>query len=125
LPEAVLEVALRVQRLAEVPATDTLLACLPEESALIGTDTLVRAALVVEQVLAGAGSQHSVAVEATYQGTVGLDEAALDDPSALAAPMGELARWVASVLVRLGDLELRYVPPDPPGSDPGERGQLA
>jgi len=124
-PEAVLEVALRVQRLAEVPATEALLACLPEESAPIGSDTLVRAALVVEQVLAGAGPPPSVAVEATYQGTVVLDEAALEDPSMLAAPMGELASWVASVLVRLGDLELRYVPPDPSASEPGERGHLA
>jgi hypothetical protein len=100
-----------------------LLACLPEESAAIGTDTLERAALVVEQVLAGAGSQPSVAVEATYQGTVGLEDAALEDPSVLAAPMGSLARWVASVLVTLGDLELRYVPPDPAG-DSGDRGHL-
>jgi hypothetical protein len=120
-PEAVLEVALRVQRLAEVPGTDMLLACLPEESATIGSDTLERAALVVEQVLAGAGSQPSVAVEATYQGTVGLEDAALEDPSSLAAPMGSLARWVASVLVALGDLDLRYVPPEPAG-DSEDRG---
>ena len=122
LPEAVVGVALRVQRLAEVPDTDTLLACLPEESAPIGRDTLVRTALVVEQILAGAGTPPSVAVEATYQGTLGLDETALEDPSSLAAPMGELARWIASVLVRLGDLELRYVPPDRPGGGHGERG---
>ena len=122
-PEAVVEVALRVQRLAEVPGTDLLLACLPEESAMIGTDSLVRAALVVEQVVAGGGATPSVAVEATYQGTVGLDESALEDPALLAAPMGALARWVASVLVSLGDLELRYVPPDPPAGDPDERGQ--
>jgi hypothetical protein len=122
-PEAVVEVAMRVQRLAEVPSTDTLLACLAEESAPIGTDTLVRAALVVEQVVAGAPP--SVAVEATYQGTVGLDDAALEEPSALAAPMGALARWVASVLVALGDLDLRYVPPEPATGDPDDRGQPA
>jgi len=121
--EAVVEVAMRVQRLAEVPPTDTLLACLPEESALIGADTLVRTALVVEQVVAGAGPHPSVAVEATYQGTVALEEPALEDPSKLAEPMGALARWVASVLVRLGDLELRYVPPDPTGE--GQGGLLA
>jgi hypothetical protein len=55
-------------------------------------------------------------VETTYEGTLRLDEAALEDPSTLAAPLGELARWVASVLVRLADLDLRYVPPDAPSA---------
>jgi hypothetical protein len=117
LPEVVVEIALRVQRLAEVPDVAVVLACLPEESAPIGGDTLLRAAPVVEQVYAGAGEAPRVAVETTYQGTFRLDESALEDPSTLAAPMGELARWVASVLVRLGDLDLRYVPPEPPAGE--------
>ena len=38
----------------------------------------------------------------------------------LAAPAAQLARWVASVLVRLGDLRLAYLPPDPtPAGDDG------
>jgi hypothetical protein len=52
-------------------------------------------------------------VETSYQGTIRLDEAALEDATSLAAPAGQLARWVASVLVRLGDLRLTYLPPDP------------
>jgi len=122
LPEVVVEIALRLQRLAEVPDVDVVLACLPEESAPIGADTLVRAASVVEQVYLGAGKAPTVAVETTYQGTFRLDESALDDPATLSAPMGELARWVASVLVRLGDLDLRYLPPDPTAGDQGEHG---
>jgi hypothetical protein len=120
-PEAVVEVALRVQRLAEVPDLHAVLACLPEESAPIGGDTLVRAAPVVEQAYAGPGEAPRVAVETTYQGTFRLDEAALEDPATLAAPLGELARWMASVLVRLGDLDLRYVPPEPPAGDHDDR----
>ena len=50
LPEVVVEITLRVQRLAAMPDLDAVVACLPEESPAIGTDTLVRAAPVVEQV---------------------------------------------------------------------------
>ncbi|HYA67646.1 MAG TPA: hypothetical protein VED63_02840 [Acidimicrobiales bacterium] len=120
LPEVVVEIALRVQRLAEVPDVAVVLGCLPEESAPIGSATLLRAAPVVEQVHAETGEAPRVAVETTYQGTFRLDESALEDPSSLAAPMGELARWVASVLVRLGDLDLRYVAPEPPAADHGD-----
>jgi hypothetical protein len=58
-------------------------------------------------------------VETSYQGTIRLDETALEDTSTLAAPAGQLARWVASVLVRLGDLRLTYLPPDPSPVDDG------
>ena len=44
--------------------------------------------------------------------TLRLDEAALEDASSLAVPVGALGRWVASVLVRLGDLQLTYLPPE-------------
>jgi hypothetical protein len=44
------EITLRLQRLSAMPDLDAVLACLPEESPAIGTDTLVRAAPVVEQV---------------------------------------------------------------------------
>ena len=42
LPEVVVEITLRLQRLSAMPDLDTVLACLPEESPPIGTDTLVR-----------------------------------------------------------------------------------
>jgi hypothetical protein len=38
----------------------------------------------------------------------------MDDASTLAGPVGALGRWVASVLVRLGDLDLVYLPPEAP-----------
>jgi hypothetical protein len=117
LPEVVLEITLRVQRLAAMPDLDAVVACLPEESPAIGSDVLVRAAPVVEQVFEpGEGARY--AVETTYQGTLRLDESAMEDASTLAGPVGALGRWVASVLVRLGDLDLVYVPPDPPGRGP-------
>jgi hypothetical protein len=113
LPEVVVEITLRVQRLSVMPDLDVVLACLPEESPPIGTDTLVRAAPVVEQVHETGEAAPRFAVETSYQGTIRMDESALEDTSSLAAPAGQLARWVASVLVRLGDLKLSYLPPDP------------
>jgi hypothetical protein len=118
LPEVVVEITLRLQRLSAMPDLDIVLACLPEESAAIGTDTLVRAAPVVEQVHEP-GQNPRFAVETSYQGTIRLDEAALEDSASLAGPAGQLARWVASVLVRLGDLRLAYLPPDPAPADDG------
>ena len=120
LPEVVVEITLRLQRLSAMPDLDVVLACLPEESPLIGTDTLVRAAPVVEQVHEPGQPGPRFAVETSYQGTIRLDETALEDTATLAAPAGQLARWVASVLVRLGDLQLPYLPADPaPAEDDG------
>jgi len=116
-PEVVLEITLRVQRLAAMPDLAAVVACLPEESPAIGADSLVRAAPVVEQVFDRAGGAQ-YAVETSYEGTLRLDEAALEDSSTLAGPVGALGRWVASVLVRLGDLELAYLPPEDGTGEP-------
>ncbi len=85
LPEVVVEITLRLQRLSAMPDLDAVLACLPEESPAIGADTLVRAAPVVEQVHEPGGPRF--AVETTYQGTIRLDEAAMEDASTLAGPV--------------------------------------
>ena len=118
LPEVVLEITLRVQRLQAAPDLGAVVACLPEESPAIGGDTLVRGAPVVEQVYEPGSDGPRFAVETAYQGTFRLDETAMDDSSTLAGPMGALGRWVASVLVRLGDLDLAYLPVDAPDVDP-------
>jgi len=119
LPEVVVEITLRLQRLSAMPDLDVVIACLPEESPPIGTDTLVRGAAVVEQVHEPGPGGPRFAVETSYQGTIRLDEASLEDSASLAAPADQLARWVASVLVRLGDLRLAYLPPDPAPADDG------
>jgi hypothetical protein len=118
LPEVVLEITLRVQRLQAAPDLGAVVACLPEESPAIGGDTLVRGAPVVEQVYEPGSDGPRFAVETAYQGTFRLDETAMDDSSTLAGPMGALGRWVASVLVRLGDLDLAYLPVEAPDVDP-------
>ncbi len=77
-PEVVMEITLRLQRLAAMPNLDKVLACLPEESPMIGSDTLVRTPPVVEQVRDASGVLR-FAVETTYQGTFRLGERAMED----------------------------------------------
>lgn len=113
LPEVVVEVVLRQQRLAAPPDLAAVLACLPEEVPALGGDLLVRAAPVIEQVHEPGEPGPRFAVETSYQGTFRLEEAVLEDTSKLAGPVGELARWLASALVRLADLDFAYLPADP------------
>ncbi len=119
LPEVVVEVALRIQRLAAPPTLETVTAVLPAESPHLGPDALVRTSATVEQVLedptgTGAGaSPVRWAVEATYEGSIRFEEHHLEDPTTVAPIIDGLTRWVSSVLVRLADLPLAFLPPDP------------
>jgi hypothetical protein len=119
LPEVVVEVALRIQRLAERPAAETVLAVLPSESPPIGHDSLDRSSTTIEEVHGEPGDAGTVrwAVEATYEGSIGLDEGMLEDPSTLEPLVEALVGWVSSTLVRLADLPLTFLPPDPPDVD--------
>ncbi|MGP8060352.1 MAG: hypothetical protein ACLP9C_12040 [Acidimicrobiales bacterium] len=117
-PEVVVEVALRIQRLAAAPPADEVLAVLPPESPVIGSESLVRSSTTIEQVRTdalgdGAPAPVRWAVEATYEGSVRFDEATLEDPSTIGPMVDVLTRWVASTLVRLADLPLTFLPPDP------------
>ncbi len=110
LPEIVLEVALRVQRLAEAPDPDMVLRALPEANPLLGVDPLVRTATTIEQVYADGGVRW--AVEATYEGSVHFSEAQLEDPGEIGPVIAGLTRWISSTLVRLADLPFSFLPPD-------------
>lgn len=122
LPEVVVEVALRIQRLAQEPAAASILEALPPESPRIGSDHLVRSGVTIEQVHGGADRASGDgqptagvrwAVEASYEGSVRLEEEHLDKPETVEPMVGALTRWVASSLVRLADLPLTFLPPDP------------
>ncbi len=123
LPEVVVEVAMRIQRLAEPPAADRVLAVLPTESPLLGRERLVRSSTIVEEVHAdpdtdrpGAVPEAPVvrwAVEASYEGAIRFDEVNLEDPDTLQPVAGILTRWISSTLVQLADLPLAFLPPDP------------
>jgi hypothetical protein len=110
LPEIVVEVALRVQRLAEAPDTEMVLHALPDANPMLGVDPLVRTATTIEQI--HADEQVGWAVEATYEGSVRFSEAQLETPSEIEPVVAGLTRWISSTLIQLTDLPFRFLPPD-------------
>ena len=111
-PEIIVEITLRIQRLAERPDPAKVLAVLPEESPSIGTDPLERSGPTIEQVLGGDLSTSEFAFEVSYEGVIPLEEEALADGSILDERFGGMGGWVASTLVKLGDLKLTFLPPE-------------
>jgi hypothetical protein len=110
LPEVVIEVALRIQRLAEAPDTEKVLLALPEANPLLGVDALVRTATTIEQVHAGSGVRW--AVEATYEGSIRFSESQLENPTEIEPVINRLTRWISSTLISLADLPFSFLPPD-------------
>jgi hypothetical protein len=121
LPEVIVEVALRIQRLSEAPTLENVLETLGPESPHLGPDALVRTSATIEQVLENGAEGESAAavrwaVEATYEGSIRFEEHHLEDSTSIAPVIDALARWVASVLVQMADLPLSFLPPDPKGA---------
>jgi hypothetical protein len=122
MPEVVIEVALRVQRMAEAPDTEKVMAALPVAGPLADPMDLVRTATTIEQVRpdpeAGADGEHDGrdgglrwAAEATYEGSVRFSEQQLEEPSSIAPVFDGLTRWIASTLITLADLPFTFLPP--------------
>ena len=112
-PEILVEVTLRVQRLVHRPEPARVLAVLPESSPMIGNDMLERSAPTVEQLYESDLADGEFAIEVSYEGTVALEEQTLADGSVLDEQFKGIGGWVASTLVRLGDLKFEFLPPDP------------
>ncbi len=115
-PELVVEVALRLQRLATVPDAKLVLGALDGTVPEIAGEPLERSGPTIEQVF-GDDDTPSCAIEIAYQGAYRLDEAVLEDPEKIDAQVAGLARWIASGLVRLADLELPFLPAEGEGVD--------
>ena len=116
LPAIEIEIVLRVQNLANVPAAATVFSATEELSPLIGDGRLERAGLTVETLYAeDAGSTPEHAVEVTYEGLYELAEVTLADGAStlLDDHFGALGGWIAAMLVKLGDLKLAFLPADP------------
>lgn len=122
-PAIEIEIVLRVQRLVGQPDLAQVLAVLPSTSPLIGDDRLERAGATVEIGYpedASSGDDAPVlldpehAVEITYEGLYELAEETLADgaSSVLDDHFGALGGWIASTLVKLGDLKLDFLPAD-------------
>jgi hypothetical protein len=111
-PEIGIEVVLRVQRLARRPDVDSVLAVLPKESSRIGAEVLERSGPVIEESWEDDVRSPRFAVEVAYDGTYRMADDAVLDTREVSGELAALGRWVASTLVRLGDLRLDYLPPD-------------
>ncbi|MGI9119047.1 MAG: hypothetical protein ACR2G7_02775 [Acidimicrobiales bacterium] len=111
------EVALRIQRLARRPDPARVLAVLPESSPPIGDETLARTSHTIEQVFGADDgdaerADGEFAIEVSYEGSISLDEGTLADGSVLDDQFGGIGGWVAATLVRLGDLTFEFLPAD-------------
>jgi hypothetical protein len=119
LPELIVEVALRIQRLSQPPVLESVLGVLPPESPHLGPDALVRTSATIEQSFEEGGEECATAtpvrwaVEATYEGSIRFEEHHLEDVETIGPVIEALTRWVASALVQLADLPLAFLPPDP------------
>jgi len=110
-PRIDIELVMRVQRLATAPDPDQILAVLPETSAAIGSDKLERSGPTIETVFSADLKAREYAIEVSYEGSYELDETTLADGSTLDDHVSAMGGWIASTLVRLGDLQLPFLPP--------------
>lgn len=110
-PRIDIELILRVQRLAEAPDPDQLLAVLPEVSAAIGAEKLERSGPTIETEFSADLENREYAIEISYEGSYELDEDTLADGSTLDDHLSSMGGWIAATLVKLGDLKLPFLPP--------------
>lgn len=110
-PRIDVEITLRVQRLTASPTPRAVLAVLPITSPDVGGEKLTRSGPTIESIYGADPDDAEYAIEVSYEGVYELDESALVDGSALDTHFGTLGGWVASTLVKLGDLDLSFGPP--------------
>jgi hypothetical protein len=110
-PRIEISIVLRLQRLVELPRPDQVTSVLPVDSPWVGPDQLHRTAPTVETAYTVELEPVSHALELAYEGTYDLDDKALGDGSILDDHFSALGGWIASMLVRLGDLPLAYHDP--------------
>jgi hypothetical protein len=111
-PEIDVEIVLRVQRLVGAPEPNAVVGILPEEGPALGDEPLARSAPTVEHMYDLDLVPTETAIEISYDGVYALSESALADKASPAADFSALGGWIASSLVKLGDLKLEFRPPD-------------
>lgn len=110
-PHIEVEIVLRIQRLASEPDLLAVLAVLPETSPPIGDERLERSGPTVEIVYDRDMENPQYALEISYDGSYELGEPTLSDGAILDDHFKAMGGWIASILVRLGDVQLSYLPP--------------
>lgn len=114
-PAIEIEIVFRLQRLVGQPDPAVVLDVLPQQSPPIGAEAFERGAPTVEIAYATEAEEApAFAIEVGYEGLYELAEETLADGSSttLDEHFGALGGWISSMLVRLGDLKLEYLPPE-------------
>lgn len=114
-PEIEVEIVFRVQRLAGQPDSSMVTEITPLKSPQISASQLERESITIEithPTLPAERIDH--AIEVTYSGDYELAEETLQDGTSklLDEHFSTLGGWIASTLVRLGDLQLEFLPAD-------------
>lgn len=113
-PRIDIELVFRIQHLIDWPEVQTVLQTVPEQSPPIGAELLDRAAPKVETIYSSDLASVEYAIEIGFDGSYELSEEALGDGTAIEIDdhFAAMGGWIASMLVKLGDLELAFLPPD-------------
>jgi hypothetical protein len=114
-PAIEIELVFRVQRLASQPNPTPVLGVAPPVSPPIGATAMERVGATVEIGYLedeGRAEQPQFAIEVSYEGLYELPVATLADgaDTSLDDDFGVLGAWIASTLVRLGDVHLDFLP---------------
>lgn len=117
-PRIEIEAVMRIQRLAEMPDPQLVLSVLPVDSPEVGPETLRRSGPTVETLYSDDLADIEYAIEVSYEGFYDLDEATLADGSVLDHHFSAMGGWISSVLVKLGDLTMTFLPPVEPDGLP-------
>src|SRR5580658_5915886 len=80
MPELIVEIALRLQRLAQLPEPKVVLGALGDALPRIGEETLERTGPTIEQVFDASSTSSAAAIEIAYQGAIHLGESVLENP---------------------------------------------
>ena len=107
-PRIEISVVLRVQGLESLPDPTVVMAGLPEQSAPIGTVSLDRTAPTVETAYTTDLEPSGHAMEFGFEGAYELEDKTLSNGALLDDHFSSMGGWIASMLVRLGDLPLSY-----------------
>lgn len=115
-PSIIIEIVVRIQRLVKSPELEDVLAALPQSSAAIGPEKLMRSGPTVETIYGANPNDPEFAFEVSYEGTYEVDELCLADGSILDEHFSAMGGWISATLVKVGDLKLDFHPPlDEPG----------
>jgi hypothetical protein len=114
-PVIEMEIVFRLQRLASLPDATQIAGVAPLTSPRLGSQQLNRDSISSETITTtNVRRPTDHAAEIVYQGAYELSEETLADGTnaTLDQHFGSLGGWVASTLVKLGDLQFAYHPAD-------------